>query len=198
MKREYRCSKCGAPGTASCDCGAPYLPATELARRVLEQDPNKSNRMVAEEVGVSRQTVHLARKQLANGLPVTGKRKGRDGKTRRLPLSDKESARELKSSGVSAWIVPAKPLGKIPGDAKEKMQKYIDIIHKNYVLLWKLSLYAEQMSPELRHLMADNLRGLSKNLKDLSKAIGPKDWRKISRPYCDEEVPLRAEDTKWN
>jgi hypothetical protein len=76
------CSACGAGGEASCTCGAPYLPAGQRAVEAVKANPEKSNRAIAGELGVSKDTVRRAR--TGASAPVD-KRVGLDGKTRRLP-----------------------------------------------------------------------------------------------------------------
>jgi hypothetical protein len=61
VKNSLRCSACGATTEAACDCGAGYVPATEVARRAVIKDPHRSVREVAAEVGVSKSTVSRAR-----------------------------------------------------------------------------------------------------------------------------------------
>ncbi|HEY7414851.1 MAG TPA: hypothetical protein VH593_06640 [Ktedonobacteraceae bacterium] len=191
---ELRCSECGSSAEASCECGVAYIPASEYARRELEKHPEMSDRALAAKIGVGTMTVSRARKKVGvpNGTPE--KRVGKDGKS--YPASSKTALKEW----VSTWeIVPGTPLGPMPEDIREKMQECCNQIHHFYFQLLQAARYAEQMSPELRHLMADKIRGLSSNLRDVSHTfLGEKDWRKIRRPYCDEEIPLRIEDTKWN
>jgi hypothetical protein len=38
---------------AACNCGAPVVPAFKRAADAIEADPTKSNRQIAEEIGVS-------------------------------------------------------------------------------------------------------------------------------------------------
>jgi hypothetical protein len=80
------CSACGAEANASCNCGKPYLPRERAAKAVAEH-PEKSDRAIAEEIGVSHPTVAKARREAATGndLPVEKSRIGKDGKTRKLP-----------------------------------------------------------------------------------------------------------------
>jgi hypothetical protein len=51
-KAQLRCSACGADATASCDCGVAYLPAGKRAEEVVAANPEKSDRVIAEEIGV--------------------------------------------------------------------------------------------------------------------------------------------------
>jgi hypothetical protein len=78
------CSACGAEANASCNCGKPYLPRQRAAEAVAAH-PEKSDRAIAEEIGVSHQTVARARDATGPHGPVDEARTGRDGKTRKLP-----------------------------------------------------------------------------------------------------------------
>jgi hypothetical protein len=71
-----RCTKCGAGALCPCGCGAPYLverrdwtaagTALERATAAVTAHPEKSNRAIAKEVGVSAQTVKRARAQFTD------------------------------------------------------------------------------------------------------------------------------------
>jgi hypothetical protein len=78
------CSACGATADAACNCGAPYLPAGQRAAEAVTANPMKSDRAIADDIGVSKDTVRRARKTTGACAPVE-KRTGRDGKTRKLP-----------------------------------------------------------------------------------------------------------------
>src|SRR5262245_16113234 len=55
-----QCVRCGAQANASCNCGEPYKPV-EIAKEAIKANPQKSNRAIAEETGVSEPTVRRAR-----------------------------------------------------------------------------------------------------------------------------------------
>lgn len=78
------CSSCGAEGTGSCDCGAPYVSARERAAKAIAANPEKSNRALAAELGIAPNTVRTARKSTEQDCPVDT-RVGLDGKVRHLP-----------------------------------------------------------------------------------------------------------------
>jgi hypothetical protein len=46
---------------ASCDCRAPYLPAGERAAQAVAANPERSNRALANEIGVDDKTIAKAR-----------------------------------------------------------------------------------------------------------------------------------------
>lgn len=84
------CPSCGANARAGCNCGVDYVPAGEYAAQQVAKPENreKSNRMLADEIGVSKDTVRTARKVGGEKSPPE-KRVGRDGK--------KQSATKKKS-----------------------------------------------------------------------------------------------------
>jgi len=75
---QMACTVCGAKAEASCRCGAPYLPAGERAKLAVIANPEKSDRAIADEIGVHRRTVERARSHGANAPPE--RVLGRDGK----------------------------------------------------------------------------------------------------------------------
>ena len=81
---QLACSECGATTNAACNCGKPYVPAGARAAEALAQNPEKSDRAIAAEIGVHHSTVNEVRKKSTVGNP-TVPRKGKDGKTRKLP-----------------------------------------------------------------------------------------------------------------
>lgn len=94
LNTEYRisvqrmaCTACGAEANASCNCGKPYLPAKKRAAEAIAANPQKSNRAIAEEIGVGRRTVDRARDELG-GPGGPPEREGRDGKVYRLPVKE--------------------------------------------------------------------------------------------------------------
>jgi len=80
----YLCVDCGASARAGCNCGARYVPASEYAAKAIADNPGKSNRVIAAETGVSKDTVRRQRKPTGADAPVE-KRTGKDGKARKLP-----------------------------------------------------------------------------------------------------------------
>ncbi len=91
------CSTCGAPGEGSCNCGTPYLPAGARAAEAVKANPGKSDRAIAEEVGVSLGTVQRARKA-GDSYESPEERTGKDGKS--YPATPKRQDPEvLEASG---------------------------------------------------------------------------------------------------
>jgi hypothetical protein len=79
------CSGCGAETNATCNCGMDYKPKAARAREAVAANPEKSDRAIAKEIGVSHPTVGKARQEaIGNHLPVEH-RTGLDGKIRKVP-----------------------------------------------------------------------------------------------------------------
>jgi hypothetical protein len=55
---------------AACNCGAPLVPAWQRAAAAIAANPLKSDRAIAEELGVSDMTVGRARKSTATSVAV--------------------------------------------------------------------------------------------------------------------------------
>lgn len=79
------CGKCGTIAEVKCDCGVDYIyvRASERAEKAIMEHPEKSDRIIAAEVGVGIMTVSRARKKAT--VPNGTVRVGKDGKKRRLP-----------------------------------------------------------------------------------------------------------------
>ena len=70
---------------ASCNCGAPLMSKAQRAAEAIAANPQKSNRALAEEAGVSEGTVRTARRTTPQGYAVADEpRVGIDGKQRRM------------------------------------------------------------------------------------------------------------------
>src|ERR1700722_10869833 len=69
---KLECSSCGAEGTGTCECGVPYFVSPrERAAEAIKANPEKSDRAIAAEIGVSDKTVGAARKTVtAEGSAV--------------------------------------------------------------------------------------------------------------------------------
>jgi hypothetical protein len=74
------CSSCGAPGEGSCRCGVAYVPPGQRAADAVKANPDKSDRAIAADLGVSQPTVSRARRKSVDTNVSTGKRTGKDGK----------------------------------------------------------------------------------------------------------------------
>jgi hypothetical protein len=103
------CSACGAETEAACDCGVAYVPAGERAAKAVA-DPankNKSDVLLAEEIGVGRETVRRERQKTTSPHGEVEKRTGKDGKARQLPKKPtKKPTKKPKDDSnplVAAW-----------------------------------------------------------------------------------------------
>jgi hypothetical protein len=73
------CTGCGAEANASCNCGKAYVPKAVRAAQAMAANPEKSDRAIAADIGVSPMTVRRAREAGASyDAPSTVT--GRDGK----------------------------------------------------------------------------------------------------------------------
>jgi hypothetical protein len=82
----YRCSECG--GDRECACNAPAIPKAERAAEAIKANPEKSDRAIAVDIGVSPMTVNRARATVPD--VTVEERTGLDGKTRRMPQKKAE------------------------------------------------------------------------------------------------------------
>jgi DNA-binding transcriptional MocR family regulator len=110
------CQNCGALRTISGEpcCSRPnYIPAGKAAAKALAENPNLSDRAIADKIGVSHTTIQNARKATGKKLPVE-KRTGLDGKARKMPKPKTKakakpakapSAREIEQEAINAWGV---------------------------------------------------------------------------------------------
>lgn len=99
--RGIKCTICGAVGELGCDHGeGAYRPLSYFVTEALKKTPERSDRAIAEEIGVSNSTVSVARKQLCDHRTVE-KRVGLDGKMRRMPtrVTRRATAQEAEAAG---------------------------------------------------------------------------------------------------
>jgi hypothetical protein len=69
-----------------------YVPAHKVAKAAIQAHPEKSDRAIAAETGVGKDTVRRARQTTGANAPV-GKRVGKDGRARQLPKLVKVDAK---------------------------------------------------------------------------------------------------------
>jgi hypothetical protein len=77
------CTSCGSEANASCTCGVAYMPKSIRAAEAIAKNPEKSDRAIAVEIGVSQPTVSKAR--TTDKRFSVEARTGLDGKTRKMP-----------------------------------------------------------------------------------------------------------------
>jgi hypothetical protein len=157
VTRALACSACGAAGEANCDCGAPYLPASARAAKAIIENPGRSDRSIAAEIGVSDRTVNRARATATHD--AVGSRIGLDGKARKRPIVQK-----------------ARPPRTIKPDpyAVEDLKELAEILPpKSYqnTLYEKACLLLEEMTDATRQKFFAHLKG--KYLNALGKPLSP-------------------------
>lgn len=109
-KSMLQCSACGATARAACNCGAPYVPAGKRAAEAVAANPEKSDRAIAEETGVSFMTIARARKA-ATATNVAVARVGRDGKKRKMPKPKSTKGTKISLGNGHTSIVDAANAG---------------------------------------------------------------------------------------
>jgi hypothetical protein len=75
------CTGCGAEANASCNCGVSYVPKAQRAAEAVKANPEKSNRVIAEDVGVDEKEVRRQRAKLGADMSAPENVTGRDGKS---------------------------------------------------------------------------------------------------------------------
>jgi hypothetical protein len=87
LPTRMECSVCGKTADVPCSCGKPYVPVGERAAAYVKKHPEMSDRAIAAELGISKDSVRRARSQATGAHAPVGPRVGRDGKTRRMPAA---------------------------------------------------------------------------------------------------------------
>jgi len=84
---QLQCTICKAETSAACSCGAIYRPKAQRAAEAVTAHPEKSNRALAEQIGVDEKTIRQARASTADqsAVALRNPRIGLDGKARKLP-----------------------------------------------------------------------------------------------------------------
>jgi hypothetical protein len=139
----------------------------ELLKTLLLCSPGKSDRAIAEEIGVNQSTVSRTRKSTDAPASVDGKRVGRDGKARRQPAK-----KNTKANGAAAPAVEAKRAA-LAQDIRGIMGK----IEDGAAALLEAQARAEQdvgadllFANEYHRLETAN-RALESRIKDLQEEI---------------------------
>lgn len=104
MSHDVRCSICGAHGELGCEHGASlYVSKSEYAAIAVRRNPEKSNRALAEELGVSDMTVKRARDEVQHNV-APEKRQGKDGKmySAKSKVTRRAKAEELGAHSTGA------------------------------------------------------------------------------------------------
>lgn len=117
-KLMLRCTSCGMATEAACSCGVRYeiMRPGEAAERAVKAHPEKSDRAIADEIGVEKTTVLRARKSTGANAPVenptTNTRVGRDGRRRRMPNRRRQDKAMDKTEAARKIVRPLVEAGK--------------------------------------------------------------------------------------
>jgi hypothetical protein len=131
------CTGCGAEANASCNCGKAYLPKAVRAAEAVAAHPEKSDRAIAADIGVSQPTVSKARKETTDNNLSVERRIGLDGKTRRMPvreeIADPDAERDRKECVAlnHKAIEAERELAEASGDEltpEEQLEHYRDAL----------------------------------------------------------------------
>ena len=114
------CTGCGAEANASCNCGKPYVPKAVRAAEALKENPEKSDRAIAADIGVAPNTVKTARDQLRSTAQLgDGPRVGQDGRVRQARKEVSAAEREERERTER----------KQARREQERLEHYPDVIH---------------------------------------------------------------------
>jgi hypothetical protein len=91
----------------------------------------------------------------------------------------------------------AEPVGRMPDDIRERYTEVVQAILEKMDELRELGEYREQMHPDLRHVLVEGPKTIKMLAERLAKEMigGDGDLRKVKRFLCDEEIPLRVDET---
>jgi hypothetical protein len=147
------CTGCGAKANASCNCGKPYEPKSVRAREAIEAGPEKSNRAIAAETGISEPTIRRAREAAASDdAPDTVT--GRDGKS--YPAK--------KSKAMPEADVEPVPIGPTQLDYNGLLKEYNKLQRRHEKLLGKKPL---SKGDDEDHVTVNDFVNLSKRTREL-------------------------------
>jgi hypothetical protein len=145
-----QCSRCGAEGTGSCRCNAPYMQAAKRAAPALAAHPEKSDRAIAREIGVSHVTVGKVRKATGKEVPV---RTGRDGIARKTPKRKPVGSTTTQQT-INAFLGE---IGEVVPEYVERLERWFDsevvidsegrqaLVHMLESMSWQLQMLAQKI-----------------------------------------------------
>lgn len=183
------CTECGEEANASCYCYKAYLPKGVRAAKAIAANPGKSDRAIAADIGVAKNTVRAARQELVNADQLKdGPRIGLDGKTRKLPQrADHINVKDIVDK-IRQRVV-ADHLGDIPSEeeAEESHQQ---------ALYDQACLFLERMTGETRQrffaTLGENTTGIVEQALALVGKMNDDERRRFDARYtlrfCDVTV----------
>jgi hypothetical protein len=207
IERQLECSKCHATVKVGCNCGVAYLyvKAGVRAAEALAAHPEKSDRAIAEEVGVSDMTVGRARKLTATNVAVEG-RLGKDGKKRKSPIKrrpvdivQRQASINVKPDQWEAFKATADAEGV---SAAEKLGRYvaapeIDSIDISEWSGTQQEKFERALQAAQRVFQRENLKWRDEQLAQIDVKVEARvkeikaEWRKASQDVIDERRNLQ-------
>jgi hypothetical protein len=153
------CSECGASARASCNCGAPYVPAGTRATEAVAANPKKSDRAIAKEIGVSQPTVSRARQKSGdtNVSPVA--RIGRDGK--KYPATQKPKPKKPKKASDQVNAMQ-RSVANFAHDYMEELNKWLE--SKPQLTTTMISTLANTL-----HLCSEEFERMARHVEKLGR-----------------------------
>jgi DNA-binding transcriptional regulator YhcF (GntR family) len=88
------CTVCGTEVNAGCTCGANYVPKSIRAAEAVKADPGKSDRAIAEKIGVDHKTVAKVRADLEDVGSIPHVDTRTDSKGRQQPATKPQARHE--------------------------------------------------------------------------------------------------------
>jgi hypothetical protein len=155
-----QCSVCGME--ASCDCGAPYVMPGERAAAAVAKNPEKSDRAIATDLGVSTPTVSRARKSSTVTNVTVEPRTGKDGRTRKMPTQRNDPQR-----GSTTEIAP-------PAVLVENILYSIGGVNENARIFNKL-LKLSALDREAKVKIIAAIDGMMKKWRSIQSTLGKKE-----------------------
>lgn len=101
---KMKCLSCGGDGEASCCANPKLVKASEYVVQAIADNPGKTDRAIADDMGVSHQTVMRARKALGPFGP-TEKRTGKDGKSYKATKARKPEIAESARHAAAVEVI---------------------------------------------------------------------------------------------
>jgi hypothetical protein len=144
----------------------------ELLVRLLKIHPEKSDRVIAAEIGVNQSTVSRARKSTDAPASVDGKRIGRDGRARSMPTKNPKTDGSAVPATSTETIPPVTPAKKAEAPSARELQARAlqDVGPGSSAEADLKRIRLEELQSKIHQLEMAN-RGLQDEIKDLRDEI---------------------------
>lgn len=133
---KLHCGSCGASVNAVCNCGVEYISAGKFAENLIKEHPDMSDRAIAEQYGIGKETIRRTRKSVApNGPPEDRNpklRTGKDGK--RYPAT-----RQAPAARVIPYDEAVKQVREIVERQNKNHQRLVELLESHKHLIDNLS-----------------------------------------------------------